>query len=86
MYENIGNKLMLMAKLCLVAFPVVTLVLFFVLLAYSVPGSWVCLPVGLLLTLSCFPLYGFGQLVQDVHEIRTTSSTIPASEDDLPSL
>ena len=86
LFDNIGKKLMRMARLCLIAFPVIALLLFFLLLALSVPGSWLCLPVGLLLTLSAFPLYGFGQLVQDVHDIRTTSSTIPAPKDDLPTL
>ena len=86
MFDDIGKKIMHIARLSLVAFPVISLILFFVLLALAVPGSWLCLPVGLLLTLSCFPLYGFGQLVQDVHEIRTGSSTISVQTDDLPSL
>ena len=77
---------MLIARLSLLGFPVLSLILFFVLLALAVPGSWLCLPVGLLLTLLSFPIYGFGQLVQDVHEIRTRSSTISAQTDDLPSL
>ena len=86
MFEDIGKKLMRTAKLCLLIFPVVMLILFIVLLALSVPGSWLCIPIGLLLTLSCYALCGFGQLVQDVHEIRTGSSTIFMQEDDLPRL
>lgn len=86
MFHEIGKKLMLIGKVCAFAFPALTLIVSFSLLLSGSTGVWLSLAAGALLSLGAWVLVGFGQLVQDVHDLRTASAHINAPEDELPNL
>lgn len=79
MYSNIGHKLRTVAKVVgMIGFVIVGIGLLVMLMATGyrlavglVPGL-ICITVGLLLYVSTFPLYAFGQLVDDVNYIRNS--------------
>lgn len=86
MFSYIGKKIMRLAKLCVFAMPAVTLLVFFVMLSTGSRYIWLCLFVGVLLSILAWPLYGFGQLVQDVHDLHLSLGHSNLREDDLPHL
>ncbi len=88
MFRGIGKKIMLLARVYALAVLAVTLIVALVLIGSGSKLVWLCLLAGALLFVLAWPMYGFGQLVQDVHDMRLalgeTSAVIPA--DDLPHL
>ena len=90
MYSNIGGKLRTLAKVCGVIGIVcaVICVLVEVFTAFdSFEGILAVsgLVLGLLCVVTSWPLYAFGQLVDDVHAISAGAGKAPVS-DDLPDL
>ncbi len=88
MFRGIGKKIMLLARIYALAVLAVTVIAALVLIGTGSRFVWLCLLIGALLFVLAWPMYGFGQLVQDVHDMRLalgeTSAVIPA--DDLPHL
>lgn len=88
MFRGIGKKIMLLAQLYVIAVPVATLIAALLLVDAGVKLVWLCLLAGVFLFTLAWPMYGFGQLVQDVHDMRLergeAAAVIPA--DDLPHL
>lgn len=74
LYENVGGKLRILAKIV----GVIGLVLAVIGLLLMMVGESAEFDIGLVmviagpvLLLCSWPVYGFGQLVDDVHEIRS---------------
>ncbi|MDE7262354.1 MAG: hypothetical protein K2N78_09930 [Oscillospiraceae bacterium] len=91
MYSNIGGKLRTLAKVCGVIGIVcaVICVLVEVLTVFdSFEGILAVsgLMLGLLCVVTSWPLYAFGQLVDDVHAIRTGGAAKAPVNDELPDL
>lgn len=88
MFRGIGKKIMLLAQIYVIAVPVVTLIAMLVLIEAGSKLVWLCLLAGVFLFTLAWPMYGFGQFVQDVHDMRLdrgdAAAVIPA--DDLPHL
>ncbi len=88
MFRGIGKKIMLLAQIYALVVLAVTFIVALVLIGSGSRLVWLCLLAGVFLFMLSWPLYGFGQLVQDVHDMRLergdASAVIPA--DDLPHL
>ncbi len=88
MFRGIGKKIMLLAKMYALVVLAVTLIAALVLIGSGSRFVWLCLLAGAFLFILAWPMYGFGQLVQDVHDMRLergdAAAVIPA--DDLPHL
>lgn len=91
MYENVGEKIKVCAVvmgwvLCLVG------ILFGIaLLRISVLFTLLCFVSGALGLIGSWPLYGLGQLIEDVSALRSRKEALPAEQtaaeaDDLPEL
>lgn len=73
MFADIGKKIMTLAKVCAVLDIIAAVIL---VLAGLVMGNVMVLLWALVLAalaLNTWPLYGFGQLVEDVRKLRQTS-------------
>ena len=90
MYENVGKKIMMLAKVLGWIFLAAGVIAFIVLLAmeFSDGIAFASLAGGVLMYISSWFLYGFGQLVDDVRIIRN-APPIAKNEvvsDELPEL
>jgi len=88
MYNNIGQKIKSLAKFCgALAFGLCVIAAFFVLLSGNFIGALIVLALGFLSLISSWPLYGFGQLVEDVSALRKkTAPPTDTASDELPEL
>lgn len=91
MYSNVGNKLRTLARLCGVIGIVCAAicVLAEVITMFDEFNGIVAvsgLVLGLLCVVSSWPLYAFGQLVDDVHAIRDGGAGKASVSDELPDL
>lgn len=91
MYSNVGNKLRTLARLCGVIGIVCAAicVLAEVITMFDEFNGIVAvsgLVLGLLCVVSSWPLYAFGQLVDDVHAIRGGGAGKAPASDELPDL
>ena len=82
MYNNVGNKIKVLAQvvgwLCFVA----GIIAWIVLLACGEQIGWAVLGSGVLALVSSWFLYGFGQMVDDIHEMRGNEpASIPTPEE-----
>ncbi len=88
MFRGIGKKIMQLAQIYALVVPAVTVIAALVLIGSGSRFVWLCVLAGAFLSLFAWPMYGFGQLVQDVHDMRLergdAAAVIPA--DDLPHL
>lgn len=80
-FGDIGKKIKLLAKFLFVAAPVITL-----LVIISGGSVWPCVIAGVSVFLSSWLIYGFGQLVQDIHDIRLGDKRLNNHDDELPRL
>ena len=70
MFKNVGNKIMILAKVLAWVY-VIGGVIAGIVLAATVSEEFILFaPAGLVLVPFCWLIYGFGQLVQDVHSGR----------------
>ncbi len=71
MYNNVGNKIMVLAEflgwLCFSAGIIAWIAL---LASGNILLGWIMLGSGVVVLISSWFLYGLGQLVHDVHEIK----------------
>ncbi len=91
MYSNVGRKLRTLAKVCGVIGIVCAAicVLAEVVTMFDTFNGIMAvsgLMLGLLCVVSSWPLYAFGQLVDDVHAIRDGGAGKAPVSDDLPDL
>lgn len=86
MFRNIGDKIKLLAKIYACVSPVVVVVAALSLISTGSAIALAFLVGGVLLFSLAWPLYGFGQLVQDVHGSRDEGGRMNLQEDDLPNL
>lgn len=84
MFNEIGKKIKLIAEIIAVLMPCITIAA----VGSAIAGGsspWAFIFAGVFCTLMAWPLYGFGQLVQDVHNISLGSMQIN-SDEELPNL
>ncbi len=91
MYSNVGKKIMILAMVFGVVFLAAGLVGFVVLLALEIPAwlAFIALLGGIITFMSSWLLYGFGQLVDDVHSLHIGPKPDEKKEeviDELPEL
>lgn len=91
MYSEVGKKIMALAKVCgwivLISCALIWLVILGNGDPYDNTLAWVALGVGVIYFISSWPLYGFGQLIDDVHAMRERSSEpVATPNDELPDL
>lgn len=91
MYSNVGGKLRTLARICGIVGIVCAAicVLAEVVTMFDTFNGIVAvsgLVLGLLCLVSSWPLYAFGQLVDDVHAIREGSTGKAPVSDELPDL
>ena len=91
MYSEVGKKIMGLAKACGWITFICGVIIWVIIIAdgnsYNNMPGWIWLGIGVLSFISSWPLYGFGQLIDDVHAMRERSSEPVATPDDeLPDL
>ena len=85
MFNEIGIRIKLIAEIYAAAMPALTL-LAVVITAIRGANVLPYLFAGVPCTLLAWPMYGFGQLVQDVHDLRLGDGSMNIHGDDLPQL
>lgn len=92
MNERVGKNIMSWAKWIAVVEVIAGIILAIILWVNTeefLPGFWAILG-GFAAIVSCWPLYGFGMLIDDVHAMRVRgSAAAPVAEeaaDELPEL
>ena len=73
MYEDVGKKIQVLAKICGWTVLVLGVIGFFVVLTNEYVSNllaWGSLFAGLMGLVSTWLLYGFGQLIDDIHDMR----------------
>lgn len=90
MYSQVGKKIMTLAKVCgwisLICGIIAMVINFTDYNYYNNAIGWISLAVGVVGLVLSWPMYGFGQLVDDVHAMRNHSSESAVNNDDLPEL
>lgn len=91
MFENVGKKIMALAKINGVAWLILGIMVWSVYLTndYSQDNTigWIALLVGVSGFLTSWPLYGFGQMVDDVNAMRRVEEkTTEIVDEELPEL
>lgn len=93
-FKDAGKDIMILAKVCACINSIFTLIMFLVYISDGrVEIALFILFVGIFFVISAWPLYGFGQMVQEVHEIKlgltsqvNTSGSGFTADDELPEL
>ena len=85
MFNEIGKKIKLIAEIYAAVMPALTL-LAVVLTLFRGGNVLPYIFAGVPCTLLAWPMYGFGQLVQDVHDLRLGDGSMNIHGDDLPQL
>lgn len=91
MSERVGKNIMTLAKVLAWIYGIAALITG---IAWWITWEafWtflVCVGGGAVMVVMCWPLYGFGMLIDDVHAMRKGSAAAPAVEeaaDELPDL
>lgn len=87
MYKNIGAKIKVLAQVLGWLWLAVGIITWLVCISdEAAVVGWAILIVSVSLFLCSWPLYGFGQLVEDVHSMRTQSKddTEQSDREELP--
>lgn len=85
LYSNVGGKLQLIAKICGVVGLVCAAIGILVMLLTgfddeALLAGIICVVAGISCIVSSWPLYAFGQLVNDVHDMRSNTKNEPDFE------
>lgn len=92
MNERVGKNIMILAKVLAWIYGIAAVVAG---IAWGSAGEMflpflVCVGIGAVMVVMCWPLYGFGMLIDDVHAMRVKgSAATPVTEeaaDELPEL
>lgn len=90
MYENIGKKIQMFAVINAACITIAGILAWIIMLFNDRQAdnvlAWVCLVIAIGALSASWPLYGFGQLVEDVHELRVNSKVSIPQNDTLPDL
>jgi hypothetical protein len=87
MYKDIGKKIMKIAQWGSLVINGIALLASIGWCAEGlVEGALLCCGISVFCTLASWPLYGFGQLVDDIHAMRGQSAEPTAQNDELPEL
>lgn len=87
MYKNVGKKIMKIAQWSSLIMNGICLIAAIAWLSEEIyAGVLIAVAVGALATVASWPLYGFGQLVDDVHTMRNQSAEPAAQNEELPEL
>ena len=91
MYSDVGKKIMGLAKVCswIIFISSIIICLCYIIDGwgwYIDPLAWIWLGIGVLSFIASWPLYGFGQLVDDVHAMRNQTTAPATQNDELPEL
>lgn len=91
MYSDVGKKIMGLAQVCGWICVICSAIIWLVNMAdgdqYNNTAGWIWLAFGVLSFISSWAVYGFGQLVDDVHAMRNQIAEPEIAEDDeLPEL
>ena len=92
MYKNVGKKIMVLAQVCgwtcLIAGSIAWLYFLGNDRSRDNYIGWICLAVAVVGLISSWPLYGFGQLVDDVNAMRKSAEkpAEAAPSEELPEL
>lgn len=87
MYSKVGKKIMTLAKVSGWMGFAGGIILWLTFLANNAFIAWFGFFIGIFSFITSWPLYGFGQLVDDVHAMRNQTSEPPiAQNDELPDL
>lgn len=93
MFNNIGNKVCGVAKFCgflgLIAMIIGGLMLIFAIMDgedFLLFTSPIVMASGLVCIISSWPLYAFGQITNDVREIKNKMNSAKISANELPNL
>ena len=90
MYSDVGKKIMGLAKvcswICLICGALIWIIYLTDDSSYNNTVGWIWLAVGVLTYISSWTVYGFGQLVDDVHAMRNQTTTPTTLNDELPEL
>ena len=87
MYNNVGKKIMKIAQWSSLVMNVICFIAAIAWISEEIyAGVLIAVAVGALSTVASWPLYGFGQLVDDVHAMRNQSAEPAAQNEELPEL
>lgn len=92
MYKNVGKKIMVLAQVfgwvCLIAGAIVFIQSIPAYYNGPEPYGWISLAAGVVGFLCSWPLFGFGQIVDDVNAMRRSAEkpAEAASSEELPEL
>ena len=87
MYNNVGKKIMKIAQWSSLIMNIICLIAAIAWISAEIyAGVLVAAAVSALTTLASWPVYGFGQLVDDVHALRGQSAEPVVQNDELPEL
>lgn len=91
MNEKVGKNIMSLAKWIAICDAIVGVITVIVLLAEGFWAGFIALLTAVGVGVSCWPLYGFGTLIDDVHAMRMRGSAaatpaVEAAADELPEL
>ncbi len=92
MFNNVGKKIMLFAKIEFWISLIAGIIAFFVLIGDAPGIAFACLGGGFAFIVTAWFIYAFGQLVDDVHSMKHSSPSVSNGGtgghiyDDLPDL
>ena len=90
MYSDVGKKIMGLAIICgwicLICGALIWIIYLTDYSSYNNTVGWIWLAVGVLTYISSWTVYGFGQLVDDVHAMRNQTTAPDTLNDELPEL
>ena len=90
MYSEVGKKIMGLAKICgwicLICGALIWIIYLTDGNSYNNTVGWIWFAVGVFHFISSWPLYGFGQLIDDVHIMRNQTTAPATQNDELPEL
>lgn len=87
MYNNVGKKIMKIAQWYSLVMNIICFIAAIACISNEeYTAALIAVAVGALTTVASWPVYGFGQLVDDVHALRGQSAEPVVQNDELPEL
>lgn len=87
MYKDVGKKIMKIAQWSSLVISILAwLAMIYWIIEGYFAGVLVCAGISAFVTVASWPIYGFGQLVDDIHAMRTQAAEPVTQNDELPEL